>query len=269
MEWKNSTIFGDRLERHFPRLTKSEQKIASFLLSNYDQAAFLNGADLARELEVSEATIVRFARTIGYESFPQLRRSLQHLFRIKTTPATRLQRKLADLKTGEGHILTKVVEMELQYLSEVPRSISPADFDRAVKIILKGKRVFVFGIGPSRIVAELVFLRLTRFGFTTFCLNESGRDVLDKLLLLNKDDALLADRLSSCHRRVGCRPGSGAQGRLQNRPAHRYTHRAFPRSSRCDSRGAARSRFDVPFAHRADGDFERDDPCHCDGMSGK
>jgi DNA-binding MurR/RpiR family transcriptional regulator len=184
--------FRRRLESHFPRLTKSEQKIASFLLSNYDQAAFLNGADLARELEVSEATIVRFARTIGYESFPQLRRSLQHLFRIKTTPATRLQRKLADLKTGEGHILTKVVEMELQYLSEVPRSISPADFDRAVKIILKGKRVFVFGIGPSRIVAELVFLRLTRFGFTTFCLNESGRDLLDKLLLLNKDDALLA-----------------------------------------------------------------------------
>lgn len=184
--------FRRRIEQHFPRLTKSEQKIAAFLLSNYDQAVFLNAADLARELEVSEATMVRFARTIGYESFPQLRRALQHIYRVKTTPATRLQHKLADLKTGEGHLLTKVVDMELQYLAEVPHSVSPGDFDRAVKVILKGKRVFVFGTGPSRMLADLVFLRLTRFGWTTIRLNESGRDLIDKLLLLNKDDAVLA-----------------------------------------------------------------------------
>jgi DNA-binding MurR/RpiR family transcriptional regulator len=183
--------FRDRLERHFQRLTKSEQKIASFLLANYDQAVFLNAADLGRELEVSEATVVRFARTIGYDSFPQFRRSLQHIFRVKTTPATRLQHKLADLKTGEGHILTQVVDMELHYLSEVPHSVSPTDFDRAVKIILKGKRIFVFGSGPSRILADLVNIRFTRFGLSVMCMTESGRDLIDKLLLLEHDDVVL------------------------------------------------------------------------------
>jgi DNA-binding MurR/RpiR family transcriptional regulator len=184
--------FRQRLENHFGRLTKSEQKIASFLLSNYDQAAFLNGADLARELAVSEATIVRFARTIGYESFPQLRRALQHIFRVKTTPATRLQRKLADLKTGEGHILNKVVDMELQYLAEVPHSVSPDDFDRAVKLLLRGRRVFIFGSGPSRILADLVTIRFTRFGLSVVCMTESGRDLLDKLALLKHEDVMLA-----------------------------------------------------------------------------
>jgi DNA-binding MurR/RpiR family transcriptional regulator len=184
--------FRRRIEKHFPRLTKSEQKIASFLLSSYDQAVFLNAADLAREMDVSEATVVRFARTIGYDSFPQLRRALQHIYRVKTTPATRLQRKLADLKTGEGHILTKVAEMELQFLSEVPREIAPADFDRAVKLLLKGRRVFVFGSGPSRILADLVNIRFTRFGLSVICMTESGRDLLDKLALLKHDDVMLA-----------------------------------------------------------------------------
>ncbi len=184
--------FRRRIEQHFPRLTKSGQKIASFLLSSYDQAVFLNAADLARQLQVSEATIVRCARSVGYDSFPQLRRALQHIYRVKTTPATRLQRKLADLKTGEGHILTKVVEMELQYLSEVPREIVPVDFDRAVKLILKGKRVFVFGSGPSRILADLVNIRFTRFGLSVICMTESGRDLLDKLALLKRDDVVLA-----------------------------------------------------------------------------
>lgn len=207
--------FRRRIEQHFPRLTKSEQKIGSFLLSSYDQAVFLSAADIAQQLEVSEATIVRFARSVGYESFPQLRRALQHLYRVKTTPATRLQRKLADLKTGEGHILTKVVEMELQFLSEVPREIVPADFDRAVKLLLKGRRVFVFGSGPSRILADLVTIRFTRFGLSVMCMTESGRDLLDKLALLKRDDIVLAmgfHRLTGelaatidYARRVGCK----------------------------------------------------------------
>jgi len=184
--------FRRRIEKHFPHLTKSEQKIAAFLLSSYDQAVFLNAADMAHELEVSEATVVRFARTIGYASFPQLRRVLQHIYRVKTTPATRLQRKLADLKSGEGHILTQVVEMELQYLSEVTREIAPADFDRAIRLLLKGKRVFVFGSGPSRILADLVNIRFTRFGLSVIGLTESGRDLLDKLALLQRDDVVLA-----------------------------------------------------------------------------
>jgi len=184
--------FRRRLENHFSRLTKSEQKIASYLLSFYDQAAFLNAADLAKQLDVSEATVVRFARAIGYDSFPELRRSLQEIFRVKATPSTRLQRKLADLKSSEGHILSKVIDMELQYLSEVSHSINLADFDRAVKIILEGQRVFVFGIGPSRILADLMQLRLQRFGMPTIALTESGRDLLDTLLLLRPNDAVIA-----------------------------------------------------------------------------
>jgi DNA-binding MurR/RpiR family transcriptional regulator len=82
--------------------------------------------------------------------------------------------------------------MELQYLAEVLHSINPTDFDRAVKIILKGERIFVFGIGPSRILADLVYLRFQRFGLPTYSLTESGRDLLDKLLLLRRGDAVLA-----------------------------------------------------------------------------
>jgi DNA-binding MurR/RpiR family transcriptional regulator len=184
--------FRRRLEDRYQDLTKSEQIIASYLLANHDEAAFLPAAELAERLDVSEATVVRFARAIGYDSFPELRRVLQEIFRARVTPASRLQRKLADLKTGEGHVLAKIIDMELQYLTEAERSIDPADFDRAVEMILKGRRVFVFGIGPSRILADLVQIRLRRFGVPTYSMTESGRDLLDKLILLHPDDAVLA-----------------------------------------------------------------------------
>ncbi|MCL6650144.1 MAG: hypothetical protein K6U89_17675, partial [Chloroflexi bacterium] len=116
-------------------------------------------------MNVSEATVVRCARAIGFDGFPHLRRSLQEIFRSRVTPATRLRRKLADLK--DGHVLLKTVEMELRYLHEVPHSIPPVDFDRAVQVLLAARRVFALGLGPARILPELLEIRLRRFGIPT------------------------------------------------------------------------------------------------------
>jgi DNA-binding MurR/RpiR family transcriptional regulator len=206
--------FKRRLEDCFQDLTKSEQRIASYLLTNYDEAAFLPAAQLAERLDVSQSTIVRFAQSVGYNSFPELRRSLQEIFRARVTPASRFQRKLDDLQGGEGHILHKIVDMELQYLGEAEHSVDPADFDRAVEVIAHAPRVFVFGLGPSRILADLVQLRLQRFGRTTFTLTESGRDLLEKMLLLQPADVVLATGFHHVHaelvaliehaRKLGC-----------------------------------------------------------------
>jgi len=186
------TDFQQRLETHLPSLTRSQRRIASYLLASYDEAAFLSAADLAERLVVSEATLVRFAQAIGYDGFRELRRCLQGLFRAKATPASRLQRKLGELASSQGHVLTKVLDMEVEYLAEASHSIAPSDFDRAVDILLGCQRLFVFGSGPSGILAELAELRLRRLGILTIAMTESGRHLLEKLQLLQSGDAVLA-----------------------------------------------------------------------------
>jgi len=184
--------FRQRLEDHLPSFTKSQQRIASYLLASYDEAAFLPAADLAQLLDVSEATLGRFAQAIGYDGFRELRRCLQGLFRARATPASRLQHKLGELASSQGHVLAKVLDMEVQVLTEAAHSIDPADFDRAVEVLLSGQRVFVFGSGPSGILADLAELRLRRLGILTIAMAESGRHLLEKLQLLRPGDAVLA-----------------------------------------------------------------------------
>jgi DNA-binding MurR/RpiR family transcriptional regulator len=184
--------FRQRLEERLPGFTKSQQRIASYLLISYDEAAFLSAADLAERLNVSEATIVRFAKAAGYDGFPELRRCLQELFRAKFTPAARLQLKLSELAGSQGTVLTKIINMEVQYLTEAAHSIDPTDFDRAVSILLNGQRIFVFGSGPSGILADLAELRFRRLGVLTIAMTESGRHLLEKLQLLKQRDAVLA-----------------------------------------------------------------------------
>jgi DNA-binding MurR/RpiR family transcriptional regulator len=183
--------FQQRLEDHLPRLTKSQQRIATYLLANYDEAAFLSAADMAQRLDLSEATMARFAQAVGYDGFRDLRHSLQGLFRAEATPASRLQHKLGELASSQGHVLSKVLAMELQYLTEASESIDLADFDRAVELLLSGRRIFVFASGPSGILADLAELRLRRLGILTIAMTESGRHLLEKLQLLQTGDVVL------------------------------------------------------------------------------
>src|SRR5512137_3127891 len=105
--------FRRRLEEHLPDLSKNQQRIASYLLTSYDEAAFLSAADLAQRLQVSQATVVRFAKSIGYDGFPELKRCLQDVYRGQVSPAARLSHKLVELASHQGHVLTKVIDMEV------------------------------------------------------------------------------------------------------------------------------------------------------------
>ncbi|HSR30473.1 MAG TPA: MurR/RpiR family transcriptional regulator [Anaerolineae bacterium] len=183
--------FQQRIESYLPSLTKSQQRIASYLLASYDEAAFLSAAELANRLDLSEATMARFAQSIGYSDFRELRRCLQELFRARATPASRLQHKLTELASSQGHVLTKVLAMELQYLAEASQSIDLADFDLAVDILLSGERIFVFASGPSGILADLATWRFRRLGLPTIAMTESGRHLLENLQLLQTGDVML------------------------------------------------------------------------------
>ncbi len=183
--------FRQRIEDHLPVLTKSQHRIASYLLANYDEVAFLPAVDLAERLDLSQATLVRFAKAIGYSGFRDLRRSLQGLFRLRATPASRLQQKLGELASSQGHVLGKVLAMELQYLTEASHTLDPADFDHAVQILLNSQRIFVYASGPSGILADLAELRFRRLGILTISMTESGRHLLEKLQLLQAGDAVL------------------------------------------------------------------------------
>jgi DNA-binding MurR/RpiR family transcriptional regulator len=184
--------FRQRLGDRFEALTTSQKRIASFLATRYDEAAFLPAAALAERLNVSEATVVRFARAVGYRGFPEMRHRLQDLFRVRVNPATRLRRKLDELKADQRHVLSKTISMEVQYLTQALESVRPDDLDRAVRLVLGSARVFVFGLGPARVLADLAKIRLQRLGIATVSMTQSGRDVLEDLQMLGNRDAVLA-----------------------------------------------------------------------------
>jgi len=56
---------------------------------------------------------------------------------------------------------------------------------------LQGRRVFIYAGGPSASLAELMELRLRRFGIFALAMTESGRNLIETLQLLDGADAVV------------------------------------------------------------------------------
>jgi DNA-binding MurR/RpiR family transcriptional regulator len=183
--------FSQLISQRYPDLTKSEKRIANYLDQNQDEAAFLSAGEIAERLDLSEATMVRFARTIGFENYPNMRVALQENFRKRLTHSARLRSRLEDLHNG-GDIFERLVASEIDYLTEALRTLDCNALNAAVELINKHERIFVFGLGPSISLVDLLEIRLTRSARHVIPLRTSGREVLEPLLLMNKDDLLIA-----------------------------------------------------------------------------
>ena len=183
--------FGQIISEYYQQLTKSEKQIANYLRKNQEESAFLSAAELADRLSLSEATIVRFARTIGFDSYPAMRELLQQSFRRRVTHSTRLQSRLDDLR-DEGDILDRMIASEIDYLSQALETVDRDSFHRAVDLMKSHKRIFVFGVGPSVSLVELMDIRLRRVGWDVVSLTTTGREILEPLLMLSEQDLVFA-----------------------------------------------------------------------------
>jgi DNA-binding MurR/RpiR family transcriptional regulator len=185
----NNLDFGLVISEKFSDLTKSEKRIANFLRKNQEEAAFLSAAEIAKRLNLSEATLVRFARTLGFSSYPAMRSVLQDNFRRRVTHSSRIRGRLDDLREA-GDIFERLAVTEIDYLSQALDSIDRTAMIRAVEFFKKHKRIFVFGLGPSISLVDLMEIRLRRSGKDVVTLINSGREVIEPLLNLKPDDLL-------------------------------------------------------------------------------
>jgi DNA-binding MurR/RpiR family transcriptional regulator len=190
-EAQNPVGFSQLIGERYPQLTKSEKRIANYLNQNQDEAAFLSAGEIASRLKLSEATMVRFARTLGFDNYPAMRVALQDSFRRRLTHSYRLRSRLDNLREA-GDIFEKMTISEIDYLTQALQTVDREALHRATSLMLERDRIFVFGTGPSVSLVHLLNLRLTRFCKQVIPLTIAGRETLEPMLLMTDRDLLFA-----------------------------------------------------------------------------
>jgi len=194
--------FESRVLAMIDRLAPAEQRMARFFL-NQGQAVLLNSAaQIAQLAGTSDATVVRTARALGFESLATLRTAMLSDLTGSPSPGNRLERTLAETGSTAADALHHVIGIHESVLDVLRRPEIAASFARAIDILAGATRRHVFGIGPSGAMADYASLQFNRIGLPTNALSASGIALADRLLWLGKGDAVLMMAYAPLYREV-------------------------------------------------------------------
>ena len=132
--------------------SKGQKKIAAYILSNYDKAAFMTASRLGKTVEVSESTVVRFAVELGYEGYPEMQKTLQELVRNKLTSVQRIE--VASDQFGNQDVVSSVLQRDANAIRMTSDALDRGQMARAVEAILAARHIYIVGVRSSAALAN-------------------------------------------------------------------------------------------------------------------
>ena len=179
------------IEASAESMSKSQKKIAEYILDNYDKAAFMTAVRLARFAQVSESTVVRFAMELGYDGYPEMRRALQDSMRTKLTSVQRI--KVAKDRLGTRDILAQVLSSDIEQIRQTMEETDSADFVKAVDAIVGAKSIYILGLRSSSFLAKFMGFYFDLLFSNSRVISESpDSEVFEQIVRLSEGDVLIA-----------------------------------------------------------------------------
>jgi DNA-binding MurR/RpiR family transcriptional regulator len=180
----------ERVEGHRGELTEADHRLVAVLLGDVTQSSFLSARAVASRAGVHESTAGRLASKLGYKSYRELRGALRGEVISELDAAVRMSSRLD--RIGGGSVLEAIVESEVKVLSAIPRQVSQAQVEAAVRLLAGAGRILVYGASHGAMLAALLARRLTRSGYDARALQHVDWEAADAILPMGKGDVLVA-----------------------------------------------------------------------------
>ena len=184
--------YEERIRRERSNMSKSFAKLADFLLDSYIQSAFMTASELAHELDLDAATVVRFAQTLGYTGFPELQREIR-------------QRVLRDLLVHpeEAKVVESVPGVVANAMAELSLALEQTrislDTDQIAKLVEKmgeARRIIVLAENPAQAAAYNLVHFLEQGGFPIYVARPGVSDLARTVHTATTQDLLIALEVS-------------------------------------------------------------------------
>ncbi len=189
------------IEENMDGFSKGQRQIARYLLAHYDKAAYMTAAKLGAEVSVSESTVVRFVMELGYAGYPEFQKALQELIRTKLTSFQRME--VTNHLIGDGDVLEKVLQANIDNIRHTMDGISRAAFHDAVQAIVRARNVYIIGVRSSAMPASFLSYSLQMiFDNVRLIETTAGSELFQQMMAIGEGDVMIAISFPRYSKRV-------------------------------------------------------------------
>ncbi len=182
-----------QITRNYRKLRPSERKVADYLLQCEEELDDLSLTELAEKAKVSQPTVLRFAKGMGYEGFKELKSAiLEERIRKKVEKEEIIP--LYGFPVEKKDVLTdipsKVIGTTIHVMQETLKSISLKEYAKAIKLITNADNIVVYGVENSLCTVNDLVTKLLYLGLKCYSYNDYYLQNISACNLGNKDVAI-------------------------------------------------------------------------------
>jgi transcriptional regulator, RpiR family len=171
------------------KLTKKEKRIAEFFLDEEQRVFLMNVADIAKAIDVSDTSVIRFIKSLGFENFTDFKNSGQENIKSRLDKTNDFIKNLDIIK--ENSIEQLYINKINEEVNKIFNSISQKQIKKISSLIIKAKHKYVVGFKSTAGISNFFGVRL---GFmlenvSTFNIDDSV--VINSIFNIKEEDVLI------------------------------------------------------------------------------
>jgi len=185
----------DVIRDKYVKIFSAEKKVADFVLNHPQDAVNSNVTQLAKRSGVSDATVTRMCRHLGYKGYYQFRLMLaKDIGRdVDIKEEIELQK--------EANPVAKIFEQYANSIISVGANLNVDDFKQCANLIKSSHNVLVIAVGNTMPLALYTGFRLERMGVHAYY-NVLPEYFLNHINLADPNDIVLAISQSGSSRQI-------------------------------------------------------------------
>jgi DNA-binding MurR/RpiR family transcriptional regulator len=178
----------EQLQERLASLPSKQYRLAQALLKTPEMIMFGSVRELARELRVNNATIVRFAQSLGYKGYQALQGALRQAY----LPRAGLQppRDSAAVASPDSAVAATLAQHDANLRVAMQR-LQAADLGRIGDALLAARRILVCATGSPIVPATLLVRLLRHVGLRGELVSPSGVDRTIALYDITREDVVV------------------------------------------------------------------------------
>ena len=171
------------------KLTKKEKRIAEFFLDEEQRVFLMNVADIAKTIDVSDTSVIRFIKSLGFENFTDFKNSGQEDIKSRLDKTNDFIKNLDIIK--ENSIEQLYINKINEEMNKIFNSNSQKQIKKISNLIMKAKNKYIVGFKSTAGIANFFGVRL---GFmlenvSTFNIDDSV--VVNSIFNIKQEDILI------------------------------------------------------------------------------
>ena len=171
--------------------SSKQRLLAEFVMSHFEELPFLTSTQIAAKGGVSEATVVRFAKLLGYRGLPELKDEFQKLILRSLGPHERLKRTALS-GSGDLHdLITATFDREVRNLKDTHKRLSPEILKEIAETLIHSRSRYIVGLRASSACAFLLGHYLSHILPRVVTILDGDTKLFEGLKSIGREDVLV------------------------------------------------------------------------------